>query len=93
MQITSRLQYLVWLQVLVVCFGSNKCLWVRQREVLAFEKHRLEKVSEATALIDHKKLPNAAAFHRAVKVRLISTPVSAAQTAQSPAVRSPSSLP
>ncbi|KAK9799826.1 hypothetical protein WJX73_006324 [Symbiochloris irregularis] len=54
-------------KVLVVCFGSNKCLWIRGREVLPFEKHRHEKVSDVKGLIEQKKLPNAAAFDRAVK--------------------------
>lgn len=57
------------MQVLVLCCGSNKCVWVRLHEALPFERHRHEKVSEAQALIDHKKLPQAAAFHRAVKAR------------------------
>ena len=61
------------LQVLVICFGSNKCLWVRLREVLPFERHRQEKVSEAQVMIDHRRLPQAAAFQRAVSVCALHT--------------------
>ena len=62
---------LVLVQVLVVYLGDMRWKWLPLCSLLPFQKHRMEKVAEAEALIVAKRLTKPILFNKALKVQIL----------------------